>query len=109
MNCQICYNMIHKPSSLQCDRYKTLFYNQCGKCVNTCNMCGQDVGYVKSKMISNKNCNLCDKQCCKSCSVNVSCDICDQTICEQCYDEDNYTICIHLKNKMIKVKKEEYL
>ena len=109
MNCQICYSMIDKPSPLQCDRYNELFHIQCAKCVNTCNMCGQDIGFVKSNMLSNKSCDLCNKECCKSCGVNITCNCCGQTVCEQCYDEDDYTICIHLKIKMIMVKKKEYV
>jgi len=109
MNCQICYSMIDKPSPLQCDRYNELFHIQCAKCVNTCNTCGQDIGFVKSNMLSNKSCDLCNKECCKSCGVNITCNICSQTVCEQCYDEDDYTICIHLKIKMIMVKKKEYV
>ena len=109
MNCKVCNSTINEPSPLQCDRYKNLFHTQCAKCVNTCNRCGQDIGFAKTDMISNKCCDYCDKECCKSCGVNVSCNICGQTICEDCYDEDDYTICIHLKIKMILVQKNEYL
>ena len=108
MNCDNCNrDIIYTGYHLKCDRYKALFFTLCHKCTNTCSCCGQDIGFSKSFGISNKQCDYCDKDSCRSCGVNIECRSCGMTVCEGCFDERHDDICISLKKKMKKLKKLE--
>ena len=89
-------SIIEKKQCANCDcvflqqkmhhvQYRDMFYDTCNCCVQTCSLCGDDVGYLRNEnLISNKTCDLCGKEPCKSCGVTIYCDSCEYCCCEAC-------------------------
>ena len=103
--CDYCNRHITKRLLEDQDDYNAPFFmTLCSKCINTCNECGCDVGFLSSSLLSSIECSFCEHNNCRSCGINVQCDCgCEEVACEDCWDNIEPKLCIHLKKKFILV------
>ncbi len=104
-NCGVQYELSHEINLM--DENEHLFYKTCIECTPTCSDCGQNLGYSKSTLISSDRCDVCEKESCRSCGINVKCDNCGTSACESCIDSGEENIC-ECMVEILKVLREEY-
>lgn len=101
-NCEIKFwqiKNVHVP-------FKELFHDTCIKCIQTCSVCGGEIGYVKDEhLLSHKACDTCSKEPCISCGVTIYCEVCGICCCEDCIENnENEMICAKMIEKKKKLK-----
>ena len=93
-NCGVLYYQhsdVHK-------QYGLLFHSTCPSCIQTCSECGQEIGYAKeTALVSYEACQICQKETCMNCGINVHCPMCDIVACENCVEDGNESICKRVK------------
>lgn len=80
--------------------FADLFHRTCLVCDGVCQYCGYGLGSPKLDIQSKNFCSFCLKDCCKNCGIVVECLVCDQSVCSKCYNDEKYSLCTHLREKM---------
>ena len=87
--CALCMKRFESDNEVNLmDRHPALFYKVCVDCVPECRLCGQDMGWAKSEWVSSEQCDICERDSCKSCGINITCYACGKTACEECIEND---------------------
>lgn len=92
-----------------CIRHPALFFTTCIECVQTCQYCGEDIGFQRNCFVSCESCDLCEHESCRSCGINITCYSCNKTACEGCIERgetDDVCGCLRMILEALRMKSE---